>query len=104
MDIKYINEWLYFYTGSSRLELQLNGILEHNIKVLKKIANDVNDNDITKEAYSFWDLRLNHWRRKDLLEVVKVAELFLPNSRKDKDVLELLSYDILQELLDRIRG
>ena len=104
MDIEYINEWVYFYSGSSRLEIQLNPVLERNIRILKKIANDVDDEDVTKEVYSFYDLRLNHWKRKDLLKVIKVAELFLPNSHKDKDVLELLSYDILKELLDRLKG
>lgn len=104
MKILLCNGWLYFYTGSCRLELQLNGTLAINIRVLKRIASDVDNNDITKEVYSFWDLRLNHWKREDLLEAVKVAELFLPNSRKDKNMLELLPYDILQELLDRMKG
>ena len=104
MDIKYFNERVYFYSGSSRLEIQLNSMLECNIGILKKIANNVDDEDITKEVSSFRDLRLNHWRRKDLLKAIKVAELFLPNSYKDKDVLELLSYDILKELLDRLKG
>lgn len=104
MDIKYINERVCFYSGSSKLEIQLNSMLEHNIRTLKKIANNVDDEDITKEIYLFHDLRVNHWRRKDLLKAIKVAELFLPNSHKDKDVLGLLSYDILKELLDRLKG
>lgn len=104
MKIRLGNGWLYFSTGSSRLDLQLNGGLECNIRILKRISNDVDDKDITKEVYLSYDFRLNNWRRKDLLEAIKVAELFLPNSRKDRKILETLPYNLLQEILYRSKG
>lgn len=98
MDIKYSNEWMYFYNGSSRLEIQLNSILEKNIKILIKISNDVDDYNITKKSHAFYDMRINHWKQDDLRKAIKVLELFLRGSKLDKDLLYTLPYNLLREI------
>lgn len=98
MDVKYDNEWMYFNNGSSVLEIQLNLTLEHNISILKKISSDVDVNDITNEVYSFYDLRLNHWKQGELKKAIKILELFLRDTKIDKDLLYTLPYKILQEI------
>lgn len=98
MDIKYSNEWVYFQNGSSILEIQLNHILDKNIGILRKISNDVDGSGITKDTYSFYDMRINHWKQDDLRKVIKILELFLRGTKIDKDLLYTLPYKILQEI------
>lgn len=98
MDVEYNNEWMYFYSGSSRLEIQLNHILERNIGILRKISNEVDSCNITKDSYAFYDMRINHWKQDDLKKVIKILELFLRGTKIDKDLLYTLPYKILQEI------
>lgn len=98
MDIKYSNEWVYFRNGSSRLEIRLNPVLDKNIGILRKISNDVDDCNITKDSFSFYDMRINHWEQDDLKKVIKILELFLRDTKVDKDLLYTLPYKLLREI------